>query len=275
MRAGKAILDAQSGGTGSQPVLQVAENYRRSPEHRAINWAIREGRIGKLRMIFWVDVGERLWYWGWRDEKDIAGGGWALDGGVHFADLFRYHVGEVGKVAAISRAYQPIRYRKQEALEDPVQATVEDTIVALLWFENGVTGQWTTTSAAPARGFNQRVLYGEKGAIDFGAGLFMGKEQIPLEQLVKEYLAAASAAEKERWFPRGVTDTVATELHEFFQAVLGRGTLEMTGLEGYKDQAISEALYESNALGRPVEIRQIESLEVEEYQGELNKQVGL
>ena len=72
MRACRAIIDAAK---RHKRVLQVAENYRRSPQERAINWAIREGMIGDLRMIFWLDVGERLWYWGWRDDVEQAGGG--------------------------------------------------------------------------------------------------------------------------------------------------------------------------------------------------------
>ena len=91
-------------------VFQVAENYRRAPAERAINWAIKEGRIGEVRMLFWVDVEERLWHWGWRDDVNEAGGGWSMDGGVHFADLFRYHGGEVEERYCVSKAYCPTRY---------------------------------------------------------------------------------------------------------------------------------------------------------------------
>jgi len=92
MRAGRRIIEsAEKAGV----VLQVAENYRRSPEMRAVRWAIRKGYLGQLRMLFWTDVSERLWHWGWRDDVEAAGGGWSMDGGVHFADLFRFFVGEV------------------------------------------------------------------------------------------------------------------------------------------------------------------------------------
>ena len=51
LRAGKVMLDAaERAGT----VFQVAENYRRSPENRAIKWAISQGFIGETRMIYWI-----------------------------------------------------------------------------------------------------------------------------------------------------------------------------------------------------------------------------
>jgi predicted dehydrogenase len=256
-------------------VLQVAENYRRSPHERAINWAIKQGMIGDLRMIYWVDVGERLWRWGWRDDVEQAGGGWSLDGGVHFADLFRYHVGEVRELYAVSKAYHPFRYGKPETLEDPIPATTEDTTVSVLNFDNGVMGQWTSTGAAPGGGFSNRVLYGSKGSICWGEGLRTRSEKMSMDELVQLYMDSVSDEEKERWFPLGVTDTIATELHEFIEAALHGGPLEMDGVQGMKDEAISMALYESAYVNQPVEVRKVETCEIENYQKRLNDLVGL
>ena len=255
-------------------VLQVAENYRRSPDERAINWAIREGMIGDLRMIFWIDVGERLFHWGWRDDVEQAGGGWSMDGGVHFADLFRYHIGEVKELYAISKACHPFRYGKPETLEDPIPANTEDTTVAVLTFENGVTGQWTSTSAAPGAGFNDRVVYGEKGSIRWGEGLQTRSESLNMGELVELYKKSAPKEELDRNFPLGVTDSIATELYDFAECVLHGGPLEMDGVQGMKDEAISLALYESAFLNAPVEIAKIENCEIENYQKRFNKMVG-
>jgi predicted dehydrogenase len=272
LRAGRTIMDAAA---KKGVVLQVAENYRRSPEERAINWAIKQGRIGKLRMLYWIDVGERLWHWGWRDEVEQAGGGWSMDGGVHFADLFRYHIGEVDELYAVSKAYCPTRYQKHETLEGPIPATIEDTTVAVLHFENGVTGQWTSTNAAPGFGFSSRIIYGDEGSICWREGLKTRGEALTKGDLVQEFIGAISAEEKEKLFPRGVTDTVATELKEFIDAVATGSPVEITGLEGYKDEAISLALYESSSLNAPVKMEQVENLEVENYQSRFNKMIGL
>jgi predicted dehydrogenase len=272
MRAGKMMLDAaQQAGT----IFQVAENYRRSPGNRAINWAIKSGRIGKARMIFWIDVGERRWYWTWREHRAEAGGGWILDGGVHHADLFRYHVGEVTHVSARVGSFDPVRYRKVETLEDPIKVDTEDSVMALLTFESGALGEWTSTSAAPGQGFNKHGVYGEGGSILFDEGLKSRTEELSMEQLEQEYMSSLSDEEKDRLFPGGVTDTVATELEEFFRAIRGGPPVEITGMEGYKDQAICEAVYESNALGAQVRVADIESLKIERYQRDLNESAGL
>jgi predicted dehydrogenase len=253
----------------------VAENYRRAPDQRAVRWAVREGRIGKPRLLFWIDVGERLWYWNWREHKELAGGGWSLDGGVHFADLFRFYLGDVERVSALSRAYTPVRYRDERTMSDPIPVTVEDTTFALLEFANGVTGQWTSTSAAPGHGFNRRVIYGDLGSLDLREGLQTRSETLTLAELRDEYLATLSPEERERLFPGGVTDEVATELCEFVRAVRGQGSVETDALEGYKAEAISIALYESSAAGRPVTLREVEALDVETYQDEINRDLGL
>ena len=273
MRAGRLMLEAAQ---RSGRVLQVAENYRRSPEHRAINWALRQGRIGRPRMIYWIDVGERLWYWAWRDHKEQAGGGWMLDGGVHFADLFRYHLGPVRQVQAISATFNPFRYEKPDLMEGPIPASVEDAVIALLWFDGGVVGQWTSTMAAPGESWSRRIIYGEEGSLDFGKGITRrGGRKTSLQALVREYMKRAGAQEKARNFPGGVTDTVATELQEFFQAVRGRCKVEIDGREGYRAQAVCFAVYESALAGKPTKTSAIESLKVEAYQKELNALIGL
>lgn len=273
MRAGRMILDAAEKAGN---VLAVAENYRRTPENRAIRWAIEQGRIGEVRMIFWIDIRERTFYWGWREHKDQAGGGWPLDGGVHFADLFRYHVGPVRSVSALVRSYFPIRYDGGEHEDGtPVEVDVEDTTLANMTFDGGVTGSWISTTAAPGMDHGKRAVYGSEGCLDLGSGLHTRTLEVSLEELRQEYMAQLDEEEQERLFPHGVTDTVAQELAEFTRACLYGTPVETDGLEGYKAEAICFALYESQALGRPVTTEEIENLEVEEYQRELNEGLGL
>ena len=272
LRAGKPILDTAK---RMDVVLQVAENYRRSPEQRAIRWAIRDGRIGTPRMIYWIDVGERLFYWTWREHRDQAGGGWSLDGGVHFADLFRFHLGPVRELYAGVEAFHPTRYGKPDTLEEPIEVDVEDTTAALLWFENGVLGQWAATSAAPGHTFSQRIVYGDQGSIRWGEGLKSRTEEIPIEQLTEQYRASLGSEEDERLFPRGITETVATELYEFISAILYGTPLETDGIEGYRAEAISIALYESAYLNRPVTLAEVENLQIEGYQARINEGLGI
>lgn len=274
MRAGKLMLDAAA---RAGVKLQVAENYRRAPEQRAVKWALSEGRIGEVRMILWVDVRERLWYWTWREHREQAGGGWPLDGGVHFADLFRYHVGPVQSLSAEVRTFFPYRYPDRETLSgDLIEVDVEDTTFANMRFEGDVLGTWISTTAAPGWDFGGRAVYGADGCIQWGKGLKSRTEELTMEQLITEYRSSLSEEEGLRLFPHGVTDTVATELHEFIEACLHGTPIETDGLEGYRAMAVCFALYESHALGgAPVSLQDIEDLTLENYQRDLNEGLGL
>ena len=112
MRACQLMMEAAD---RNDKIISVAENYRLARIQRTRSWAIAQGRIGEPRMFFWVEVGEGLGKWGWRNFKMDAGGGWALDGGVHFTDLMRYILGlEAEEVYAINKAYEPYRYDNPE-----------------------------------------------------------------------------------------------------------------------------------------------------------------
>ncbi len=272
LRAGKRMMEAAE---RSGQLLAVAENYRREPSQRAIRWAAQDGRIGEPRMLFWHDVGHRVWYWGWREHKELAGGGWSLDGGVHFADLFRFYLGDVTRLVALSKAYYPTRFKDEKAKSDPIPVTVEDTTMALLEFASGASAEWTSTNVARGQGFGRRVIYGSHGSLDLQDGLQVGDEKRSVKELTADYMASLSPEEKERLFPRGITDPVATEMWEFVQALHGKARVETDALEGYKAEAISIALYESAVAGRWVTLEEVENLQVEAYQAEINADMGL
>jgi len=276
MRAGRQMMDAAE---ASGVLLNVAENYRRTLPNRSAHWALESGRLGWLRQIYWIDCRDRQWHWGWRDDLDKAGGGWTFDGGVHFADLMRYHVGPVARVTALTRQYDTTRFLDRETLQgETKEATIEDTAMALLEFENGATGVWVESIVSPGKGMGSHIVYGEKGSLDFGGGLLLrGQEEpTPMDQLNREFMAQLSDDEKQRLFPCGIEDSIAQEVHEFVNACLHGGPLETDGAEGYKAQAICMGVYESAALdGQPVELTQVENLEIEKYQAPLNAQMGV
>ncbi len=273
MRAGKLMLDTAA---AAGVKLHVAENYRRAVSERANNWAIKSGRIGEPWMLFWIDAGLRLWYWTWREHRMDAGAGWTLDGGVHFADLFRYHVGPVEEVYAVTRSFWPYRYSEREPLGgDLISVDVEDTMIAILKFEGMSTvGQWTLTSQCHGAGFGKRAIYGSEGMLDWSQGLKTDSIELSREELEAEFRKSLTEEQREQFFPRGIEDTVAHELKEFIDACLYDMPMETDGLEGYKAEAICYAVYESAATGRPVRVAEVETLAVEEYQRDINESLG-
>ena len=272
LRAGRMMLDAAE---KAGRILHVAENYRLSPQHRAIRWAIQSGMVGQVRMIYWLQIRERVWHWGWREHRLQAGAGWTLDGGVHYCDLFRYLIGPVRAVSASVQAFQPFRYENAEARTGHIPVDVEDTSMAILEFESGALGLWVSTSAAPGESLGKNILYGDRGSIAWDTGLKSDRQQMTMEQLVQAHADSLTPAEKERLFPKGITDGIAIELHQFIEALLGRGQVETDGLEGYRAEAIALAVFESDRLGRKVALAEVEGLEVEAYQGEINKALGI
>ena len=274
MRACKLIVDAAE---KNGHILSVAENYRLSKDQRARRWAVHQGRIGDPRMFFWVEVSEGLGKWAWRNFKMDAGGGWVLDGGVHFTDLMRFILGkEAVEVYAINKAYEPYRYDDPAARQGGYDVDVEDAMVSAIKFEDGVTAQWTWVGSGPGDGISRRTVYGSEGSLDFATGITLRNgENLSNEALVNEFLAHISDEEREYYFPSGIEDTVAIELKYFADAILTGGKPEVDGVEGLKSEAICMAVYESGWHGRPVTMEEIESCELEGYQGEINEKLGI
>jgi len=50
---------------------------------------------------------------------------------------------------------------------------------------------------------------------------------------------------------------------------------EVDGWEAYKDMAIPLSFYESAALERPIRVKDVEDLRIENYQSEINEKLGL
>ena len=274
LRAGQRIIDA---AVAAQRVLAVGENYRRAPYERAVNWAIRQGRIGRPRLFFWQDVGEGLGKWGWRNFKHAAGGGWMLDGGVHFADLFRYHLGgEAREVYALTRQFEPYRYDDPKLRQGAYQVDVEDAAMAMIHFDDEVVVQWTWAGCAPGKGFNKRVLYGSEGCIDWESGWHRRDgSTLGRDELVAAFMKGLDKEEQAQLFPGGTHDAIAIELKDFADAVrLGR-VPEVDGQGGFKAQAICMGVFESGWCGRPLSLREVERGEASGYQDPIDQALGL
>jgi predicted dehydrogenase len=268
MRAAKIIMEE---ARENNRVLAVAENYRRSPENRAIRWAIEQGLIGDPRMIVWSSVSWNARAWGWREDRYLAGGSWVFDGGVHLADLDRYQLGrEATEVYAVQETFDPIK--------DGVKVTVDDMTMAVISYEGDVRAQWLWTRAAPGKVINFRTIYGSKGSLD-NDGLFVQKdgsvEIHGIGILVNRMFESLGPEDRARMFPMDIRDTVATELYDFYDSVVNKRKPEVDGYEAYKDMAIPLGFYESAVLKKPVNVRDVEDLRVEEYQGDINEKLRI
>ena len=303
LRPAKMIMDAAN---DAGVILQVAENYRFSQKERALAWAIKEKMIGEPRVMYMFDVGERQWYWDWRDHLDVSGGAWTFDGGVHFADLWINALGGIKTVRALSKTYSTTRYKKyqiddetKKVMEDnmknfrktrsllpanpdsyfePVEVDVEDTTTAILEFESGVIGTWLVSRAAPGKPSREITVHGTLGSITWEQGImnYRGEVVLTQEELTQKYMESLSEEEKEHLFPKGITNTVTIEWRYFIEALTKGRAVEVDGMTGYKAMAVPMAVYESAAQnGEVVEMDDILNLKIEKYQGAINKRIGL
>jgi len=269
MRAAKLIIDMveRTGRT-----LAVAENERRTPRERAFQWVISQRIIGEPRMVLRIGIGFRLKPWGWREDKFIAGGSWVFDGGVHWADIDRYLLGrEAVKVSSMTHTFEPVK--------EGVKVTVDDMTMAIIHYEGEVYSQWLWTRVAPAKRIWMRVIYGSKGALS-DDGLEIQREESIVESqnvntLVNNMRKAVKPDELERFFPKGTTNTFAIELYDFYDSVRNKRKPEVDVWEAYKDMAIPLSFYESATLCKPVKVKDVEELRVEEYQKEINGRLSI
>ena len=150
--------------------------------------------------------------------------------------------------------------------------------MAVIRFEGRVYVQWLWTRAAPGKSINNRTLYGSKGSLSDQELILQKEESVEVYSthvLVDKMMKGLSADEKERLFPKGATDTFATEFYDFYDAIVNKRRPEVDGLEGYRDMAIPMGFYESAALGKPVLVKDVEDLRAEGYQKDINEKIGI
>lgn len=276
IRAGGMMLDAAK---KSGKILASAEPARRGVVTRTIEWVMNKaGLIGDLRMFF----SERELYTlrvvvgtPWRHQRIYGGGGWVIDGEVHYMDVLRSFFGDVERVYAETRNFEPTRYLNAKNLQDPVPSDVEDTALCVLTFKNGVIGQFAWTEAAIGKQHNRRIYYGSEGSVDeSGIHLKSGSTR-SMDELREEFLSSLSPDEKEKLFPLGITNSVALGIHDFLDAVKSDREPEVTGWDGFAAQAICEAIYESAHCGQAVNVDDVISGKVEAYQADINEHWGI
>lgn len=293
---------------GSDRVLSVAEQFRRDPMCRLMRALIEAGAIGEPRM--YVDVGasggDRIIIFPWRHNKCV--GGIFVDAGVHTTDLMQYYLGPVSEVYAQARVMEPVRFKSPErtatsefydhwfaTMPDRVEATAEDTVVALLTFESGVMGQWTSFQAAHGEPFHRTVVYGSRGSLRT-AGARNGQplalhlddegaiptdhilDLVPdfhLDAITAAVFGADRLASYPFTFPEADRKLVAVEYHELGECIATGRRPEVDAFTSRRSLAVCHAALESSLLHRPVTVQEIEAEQTWAYEADIRAHWGL
>lgn len=281
VRAGRLMVDeARRRGLS----LGVVENVRYSEATRTSRWAIDQGLIGDVQMAAWWDIGTAEWSpdrivaeTPWRHQKLIGGAGSSLDIGVHWFDRLRHLVGEIDTMSAVTRVFEKKRYTRDASgsVTQEVDCDVDDAFFASMEFEGGAIGQMSFTWAGHGEMTNLPVgliLYGSKGVIKGDRLVLDGGKEHSVKALFQEQ---ADPALKERYFPRGLSDTFALGALDFLRGIGEGRDPETSGDEGVRDLAASYAICESAELRRAVKVQDVYDGKIDGYQAEINRHYGL
>jgi len=308
VRACRAMIDAAA---KSGAVLATAENYRRDPPNRLARAIIDAGLLGDPFSMVQASAGgsDVMAITPWRHLKEKGAIG--LDMGVHYSDIIQYYMGEYAQIFGGGFVVEPVR-RKPDHSNHPlesyrervksypatVDATGEDSVVALYRMASGALAQLTLVEGRGGRGW-ERSVHGRWGALYApgernGQAVLLrleGKELKGKEILsllpdfhldeMTERLFGADGVEYE--MPTDVPHPgyaidarhLAIEYHDFGRAILTGGQPELDGLGGAKAVAAILGAYESAVAGRSLTMEEVLTGQVRAYQEEIDEKLGL
>jgi predicted dehydrogenase len=272
IRAGQRMVDeAQRHGL----ILGVAENVRYGVGTRMQKYLLDAGVLGDIQMCVSVGMGGSLSLGlspdavfdgtPWRHRKVLAGGGLALDAGVHTFHSLRYLCGEVREISAMApriEGHRVVRDVSDQVVE-AIESEVEDTFFAHLKFGSGAVGAIISTRAGYGEPSGLNVIYGTKGCLKGGEAILDGGQRISAQEFFGE---RAPAGLKERWFPCELRDSRALEQLDFLRAVESGRPMETDGQEGVRDLGCAFAVLESSAANRPIKVADVLNGKVSAYQ---------
>lgn len=311
VRACRTMID---GATAAGRVLSVSENYRRDPMNRLTKALLENGIIGDLRLAINVatsggrDIRQAV---AWRHLKNR--GGLILEYGVHASDLTHYFMGEVERVYAETHLWQKNRtmaepgegmrrfysHRVKEQIEEVevIEATAEDTGVAVLRFGSGAIGQTTYSDAAPGEPSDEDIIYGSEGSLRL-PGSRSGRpvrvtvsgrpapvsdydllKEVPDFQLddvtSRMFGGEGKISAYDPAFEQPDRKLIAIELQDFADAIVNDTEPEVTGEVGLDAVTLSYAILESGHIKKPVAFDDVRYDRTSAYQQEINETVGL
>lgn len=276
VRAGRAVVDeAKRRGL----VVGVAENLRYVDTIRATGWVVQQGVIGEPQMWLSGSIGNE---WApdrivartaWRHRKAEAGGGAAIDVGVHFAHWIRYVMGPIDEVSAFAKTLEAERRDRNETgmVTARVRNEVDDVFFAHLRFASGAIGtvfwSWAGHGEPVALAANP-TIYGSAGCVKGDQVVLDDGYRAPAIVVFEE---SEVPDVRQRFFPFGLRDAFALEMHDFLEAIRTGRPMEASGEEGLLDLATAFGVLESSVANRPVKVEQVLNGAISRYQEEIDE----
>lgn len=300
VKACHAMINAAERGGA---ILATAENYRRDPPNRLAKAIIDQGLLGEPYLMLQISLGgsDEMVITPWRHQKEHGAAG--LDRFVHFTDIVQYYLGDFSQIFGTGMIVEPIRRRPDSAgmflesyrerlktMQDTVEATGEDSVMAMFKMESGATVQLSCVSGGLGATVHERSVHGREGSLyapgDRGGGPVVlmiqdkqlrGKDILPLVpdlQLseISERLYGKNAVEYNfDDYRESDSRNIALELYDFADAILNNRHPEVDGYHGMTALSAVLGVYESMLAGRAVSIDEVITGRVHEYQDDIDE----
>ena len=251
---------------------QVSYNYRFVPAVRLAREMILGGELGDIvhfRTRYTDDtLSDPATPHTWRQEKRRAGTGAVGDIASHVLDLGRFLVGELMRVAGLSRIVVPRRPVGPGSRQSKV-VDVEDLYAGVLEFQNGAVGTLEVSTFCPGRkNYLTFEVNGTRGSLGFNLERLNELEVFRVEPKGRRdrgfktvLVTDADHPYGGKWWPPGHIlgweHTFVHQLQHLVAAIAGKGTVAPLAADfhdGYVNALLCDALVKAAQTGRRVQI---------------------
>ncbi len=229
--------------------LMINFSYRFTEQSYAMKQTVDTGILGDVYFARtqWHRRRGMPGFGGWFGQKELAGGGPLIDLGVHRLDLALWLMGYPKPTWVMGSAYNHIATAK--AKKEGKKFDVEDMAVGLVKFENGATLEIEASWAANIKEkehMSTRLLGTKAGLLqhnvnetyEWEAEFFLEREGCQYDMKLHPPVPQANCS-----------------MHHFVESIIAGKPNIATAEEGIIVMELLDAIYESAATGRPVEIK--------------------
>jgi predicted dehydrogenase len=216
--------------------FMTAFPMRFAPSTQALRTMIQQGELGKVLGVNGINhsenpSGHRAWF----ANKELAGGGAAMDHIVHLVDLFRWSF-----AAEVSEVYAEI-----DNLFYPNELHVDTAGLLLITLSNGIQASidcsWSRPTTYPRWGHLKLEVVGEKGAV-------------LLDSFAQHLTAYANTGPRNPEWTGFGPDPNQPMIQEFVDSIRDQREPSITWNDGYQALRVVLAAYESAQKHQPVSL---------------------
>lgn len=225
--------------------LTVNFSFRYRPAMRLVRQLIQDDVLGTIcgtQINLFQFKGASYWAGGytgrasddWRASKEKAGGGVLINTICHAIDYLRYCTG-----LEVKRTFS-----EYGTFSSPVE--VEDTIVVNFQYNSGAVGSINASSCWRAEKLDSVRIWGTHGSLTI-------EENNKLSYWSSHRWRNLGAGKEYHFKTLPQIDYTAEWIHRFAMAIANNEPHEITGKDGWINNAVIEAAYKSRDLGQAVE----------------------